>query len=105
MKPSFIQSSAIEYPNVAGLPMAIIDYRLVDGITDPPNLKLEASEEFLKISDCFLCYTPSTKVGKSEVLEIEIGECPTDPTLQPPVKSPSLVLFVSEIPFISSLCV
>lgn len=59
-----IQVTYIGYPNTTGVPT--IDYRVVDGITDPPEPRGAgpppadslATEKLLRLPGCFLCYSP-----------------------------------------------
>ncbi|MGH7244685.1 MAG: tetratricopeptide repeat protein [Phycisphaerales bacterium] len=52
-----VQVSAIGYPHTTG--MNVIDYRLVDSLTDPPGeADRFATEKLIRLDPCFLCYTP-----------------------------------------------
>ncbi|MBX3380137.1 MAG: tetratricopeptide repeat protein [Phycisphaeraceae bacterium] len=52
-----VQVSAIGYPHTTG--MSVIDYRIVDSLTDPPGeADRYATETLVRIDPCFLCYTP-----------------------------------------------
>lgn len=52
-----VQVSAIGYPHTTG--MSVIDYRIVDSITDPaPEADGFATEKLIRLDPCFLCYTP-----------------------------------------------
>jgi protein O-GlcNAc transferase len=58
-KPAPVQISWIGYPATTGF--RSIDYKIVDGYTDPPGRTEEFySEKLLRMPDCFLCYTPET---------------------------------------------
>lgn len=52
-----VQISAIGYPHTTG--MSVIDYRIVDSLTDPaPEADRFATERLIRLDPCFLCYTP-----------------------------------------------
>ncbi|MFO0785383.1 MAG: hypothetical protein U0573_03445 [Phycisphaerales bacterium] len=52
-----VQASAIGYPDTTGL--SVMDYRLVDSLTDPPGEAERRSREKLeRLDPYFLCYTP-----------------------------------------------
>lgn len=58
MRPAPVQATFIGYPNTTGV--AGVGYRLVDAITDPPELGADARcvERLARIPGCFLCYRP-----------------------------------------------
>jgi len=59
-KPAPIQLTWIGYPNTTGL--KAMDYRITDGISDPPGLTDQwHTEKLLRMPDAFLCYRPSEK--------------------------------------------
>ncbi len=53
-RPAPIQMTYIGYPNTTGLPQ--VDYRIVDGITDPDGIDDDYSETLIRLPGCFLCY-------------------------------------------------
>ncbi|MEO8590843.1 MAG: tetratricopeptide repeat protein [Flavobacteriales bacterium] len=55
-KPAPVIVSAMGYPNTTGHPM--VDWRLVDPITDPQGSEHLATEQLLRVEPCFLCYSP-----------------------------------------------
>jgi protein O-GlcNAc transferase len=57
-KPAPLMLSAIGYPNSTGL--EAIDLRLCDAITDPEAHDQQSIERPMRISPCFLCYSPPT---------------------------------------------
>jgi predicted O-linked N-acetylglucosamine transferase (SPINDLY family) len=56
MRPAPVQATCIGYPNTTGL--RSIQYRIVDGITDPAGADLWNVERLERIEGCFLCYAP-----------------------------------------------
>tara|TARA_R110002050_G_scaffold160395_1_gene289800 strand:- start:580 stop:1320 length:741 start_codon:yes stop_codon:yes gene_type:complete len=67
-KPAPIQVTMIGYPNTTGLPT--VDYRITDGVADPPNTSQKFVEKLVRLPECFLCYTPT-----KEPIEISPAPC------------------------------
>lgn len=56
-RPAPIQMTYCGYPNTTG--MNVIDYRLVDSLTDPvPEADRWCVERLVRLDPCFLCFTP-----------------------------------------------
>lgn len=49
-----IQASYLGYPNTTGI--GAIDFRIVDGVTDPPGSERYCTESLLRMPRTFLCY-------------------------------------------------
>ena len=66
-KPAPVQVSWIGYPATTGF--RSVDYKIVDGYTDPPGMTEEFySEKLLRMPDCFLCYTPEENTPEVSAL-------------------------------------
>lgn len=53
-RPAPIRATYLGYPNTTGC--ASVEYRIVDGVTDPPGAERPGPEELIRIDGCFLCY-------------------------------------------------
>jgi tetratricopeptide (TPR) repeat protein len=62
-KPAPVQITMIGYPNTTGLPQDVMNFRVVDAITDPPCAGAYHTERLLRVSGCFTCYSPPTQIG------------------------------------------
>jgi predicted O-linked N-acetylglucosamine transferase (SPINDLY family) len=59
MKPARVQVSFLGYPATTGIPKEIINYRLVDTVTDPPGqTENDNTENLFRVEGSFLCYSP-----------------------------------------------
>ncbi len=71
-KPAPIQITWLGYPNTTGL--KAMEYRMVDGVTDPQETQAFMSETALRLSGCFLCYgSPHTDVEVAAPPFVENG--------------------------------
>ncbi len=55
-RPAPVTVSYLGYPGTTG--MKTIDYRIVDGITDPPGAERWCTERLARVEGSFLCYDP-----------------------------------------------
>ena len=56
-KPAPVQVTRIGYPATTGL--SSMDYKIVDGFTDPPGISERYyTEKLIRMPECFLCYLP-----------------------------------------------
>lgn len=55
-KPAPVQISYLGYPNTTG--MGTIDYRLTDGVVDPPGEPVRHTEELVRLDGCLCCFLP-----------------------------------------------
>ena len=56
MRAAPVQATWIGYPNTTGL--AAMDFRLTDGISDPPGADKFHTERLIRLPSTFLCYRP-----------------------------------------------
>lgn len=57
LRPCPVQMSYLGYPNTTGL--SAIDYRITDIVADPESSAQGHTETLLRMTRCFLCYTPN----------------------------------------------
>jgi predicted O-linked N-acetylglucosamine transferase (SPINDLY family) len=56
-RPAHVQATYLGYPATTG--MSTIDYRITDGVADPPGMTEHLhSEKLVRMDPCFLCYAP-----------------------------------------------
>lgn len=60
-RPAPVQCHYLGYACTLGA--RFIDYRIVDGITDPPGADTHATERLARMSGCFLCYQPAPEAA------------------------------------------
>jgi len=70
-KPSPIQVTWIGYANTTGLPE--MDYRFSDALADPLDTDQQYTEFLVRLSGCFLCYTPRNPPEVSELPAVANG--------------------------------
>ncbi len=51
-----VQATYLGYPNTTGVPS--MDYRIIDGWTDPPGSEAHGTEVLARMASCFLCFRP-----------------------------------------------
>ena len=61
-----IQATYLGYPHTTGLKN--IDYRIVDGRTDPEEAPAHATEELARLPKCFICYSPPSDAPEPSAL-------------------------------------
>ena len=67
LKPAPVQMTWIGYPDTTGL--TAIDYRITDGVVDPPGMTERLhTEELLRLPGCFLCYNPGAEFPNPNAL-------------------------------------
>jgi protein O-GlcNAc transferase len=71
-RPAPIQATYLGYPHTTGLKN--IDYRIVDGRTDPEDAPAHATEELARLPECFICYSPPGDAPEPSVLPSSGGE-------------------------------
>jgi len=54
LRPARVQATYLGYPNTTGL--RAIDWRIVDGITDPPGSEARCTETLARLDGCFVCF-------------------------------------------------
>jgi predicted O-linked N-acetylglucosamine transferase (SPINDLY family) len=85
MRPAPVQATFLGYPNTTGL--AEIDWRIIDGATDPagdgpwgpPRFDARATERLYRLDPCFLCYRPPS-VDVDAAQEDNAGVVVPEPT-------------------------
>jgi predicted O-linked N-acetylglucosamine transferase (SPINDLY family) len=61
LKPSPIQATWCAYPGTTGLQS--IDYRISDGIIDPPGIDEQSSERTVRLPNFWMCYNPLSQAA------------------------------------------
>lgn len=67
LKPCPVQMSYLGYPNTTGL--STIDYRITDIVADPESSAQGYTEKLLRMTRCFLCYTPKPGIPEPRPIE------------------------------------
>ena len=74
LRPAPVQATWIGYPNTTGL--STVQYRICDAVTDPDTDQQRAlepnSEKIVRISPCFLCYTPLDGCDENGVVPVPV---------------------------------
>lgn len=65
-RPAPVQATYLGYPHTTGL--TNVQYRIVDGRTDPEDAPAHASEELWRLPRSFLCYDPPTDAPEPTAL-------------------------------------
>jgi protein O-GlcNAc transferase len=75
-KPAPVQVSWIGYPATTGL--SAMDYKIVDGYTDPGGMTEQFyTEKLLRLPECFLCYLPDKESPEVKELPASTEGCIT----------------------------
>lgn len=69
-KPAPVQVTYLGYPNTTGLPT--IDYRITDAIADPPEERVRATEELLRLPGPLYCYQPPPTAAEIRPLPAKV---------------------------------
>ena len=89
-KPAPVQLSYLGYPATTGLPE--VDYRLTDGIADPPgDAERGYSEKLIRLPESFLCYRPPGSVPPVAPIDPASGQITFGSFNELPKVSPELL--------------